>query len=119
MRIGLIAPPFIEVPPRAYGGTELFIANLARELHGRGHDVTVYANGDSQLPCPVKWRYPHAEWPLTDALRGQLKNADHSAWAIAGLATGDDGASSMRSNISWKTKLTGRRWAVKPSKTPA
>ena len=47
MRIGLIAPPFIEIPPRRYGGTELFIANLACELHARGHDVTVYGNGDS------------------------------------------------------------------------
>src|SRR5215208_4170662 len=82
MRIGLVAPPFIEVPPRAYGGTELFIANLARELHGRGHDVTVYANGDSRLPCQVKWRYPHSDWPLKEPVSGQLKNADHAAWAM-------------------------------------
>jgi glycosyltransferase involved in cell wall biosynthesis len=82
MRIGLIAPPFIEVPPRAYGGTELFIANLARELHGRGHDVTVYANGSSQLPCQVKWRYRDSDWPLKDPVGGQLKNADHAAWAM-------------------------------------
>ena len=87
MRIGLIAPPFIEVPPKRYGGTELFIANLARELHARGHDITVYANGDSQLPCRVKWRYEHAEWPLTDPLRSQLKNTDHAAWAIHDAAT--------------------------------
>ena len=53
MRIALIAPPFIEVPPRRYGGTELFIGNLASELHARGHDVTVYGNGDWQLPCRV------------------------------------------------------------------
>jgi glycosyltransferase involved in cell wall biosynthesis len=82
MRVGLIGPPFIEVPPRRYGGTELFIANLARELHARGHDVTVYANGDSRLPCRVKWRYAHAEWPIEDGVRSQLKNVDHSAWAI-------------------------------------
>ncbi len=82
MRIGLIAPPFIEVPPRRYGGTELFIANLARELHRRGHGVTVYANGDSDMPCQVKWRYERAEWPLEDPVRAQLKNADHAAWAI-------------------------------------
>ena len=63
-RIGLIAPPFIEIPPRRYGGTELFIGNLACELDARGHDVTVYGNGDSRLPCRVKWRYAHAEWPL-------------------------------------------------------
>jgi glycosyltransferase involved in cell wall biosynthesis len=82
MRIALIAPPFIEIPPRRYGGTELFIANLACELHARGHDVTVYGNGDSCLPCRVKWRYPSAEWPLDDPVRPQLKNADHTAWAI-------------------------------------
>ena len=82
MRIGLIAPPFIEVPPRGYGGTELFVANLARELHARGHDVTVYANGQSSLPCRVASRYPTSEWPPTDALRMQLKNADHTSWAI-------------------------------------
>ena len=58
MRIALIAPPFIAVPPAAYGGTELFIAHLANGLHARGHDVTVYANGwdnDAELalctPC--------------------------------------------------------------------
>lgn len=82
MRIALIGPPFIEIPPRRYGGTELFIANLAGDLHARGHNVTVYGNGDSSLPCPVKWRYPHAEWPLDDPLRSHLKNADHTAWAM-------------------------------------
>jgi len=89
MRIGLIGPPFIEIPPRRYGGTELFIANLARELHAKGHDVTVYGNGDSRLPCRVKWRYPHSEWPLDDDVRPQLKNADHTAWAV------DDAAASV------------------------
>jgi glycosyltransferase involved in cell wall biosynthesis len=90
MRIGLIGPPFIEIPPRRYGGTELFIANLASELHARGHDVTVYGNGDSRLPCRVKWRYPHADWPLDDPLRPQLKNADHTAWAIQDAAASVD-----------------------------
>jgi glycosyltransferase involved in cell wall biosynthesis len=90
MQIGLIAPPFIEVPPRRYGGTELFIANLARDLHARGHDVTVYGNGDSRLPCRVKWRYAHAEWPLDDPIRPQLKNADHTAWAVHDAAASVD-----------------------------
>jgi len=90
MRIALIAPPFIEVPPRRYGGTELFIANLACELHSRGHDVTVYGNGDSRLPCRLKWRYAHAEWPLDDPMRPQLKNADHTAWAIHDAAPSAD-----------------------------
>src|SRR5260221_13777225 len=90
MRIGLIGPPFIEIPPRRYGGTELFIANLARELHARGHEVTVYGNGESRLPCRVKWRYEHAEWPLADPVRPQLKNVDHTAWAIRDAARSVD-----------------------------
>ena len=90
MRIGLISPPFIAVPPLAYGGTELFIANLARTLHEQGHDVTVYANGESRLPCRVKWRYPLSDWPLADPLAAQLKNADHTAWAIHDAAQSVD-----------------------------
>jgi glycosyltransferase involved in cell wall biosynthesis len=89
VRVALIGPPFIEVPPRRYGGTELFMAHLARELHGRGHEVIVYANGESRLPCEVRWRYPTAEWPITDPLRSSLKNADHAAWAIRDAAAAD------------------------------
>jgi glycosyltransferase involved in cell wall biosynthesis len=82
MHIGLIGPPFIAVPPLRYGGTELFIANLACGLHARGHQVTVYANGDSKLPCTVKWRYEHSDWPLRDPVRSELKNLDHMSWAV-------------------------------------
>jgi glycosyltransferase involved in cell wall biosynthesis len=82
MRIGLIAPPFIAVPPLRYGGTELFLGHLARALHARGHDVTVYANGDSRLPCRVKSCYEHSEWPLDDPATAHLKNAEHTSWAI-------------------------------------
>jgi glycosyltransferase involved in cell wall biosynthesis len=90
MRIALISPPFIEVPPRRYGGTELFIANLASELFVRGHDVTVYANGDSSIECPLKWRYPHSDWPPSGSARSQLKNLDHTAWAIQDAAQSAD-----------------------------
>jgi glycosyltransferase involved in cell wall biosynthesis len=90
MRIALIAPPFIEVPPRRYGGTELFIGNLARDLYARGHDVIVYANGDSRLPCEVRSIYDHADWPPAHPVRCQLKNADHTAWALRDAASSAD-----------------------------
>jgi glycosyltransferase involved in cell wall biosynthesis len=90
MKIAIIGPPFIAVPPARYGGTELFIANLASGLHARGHDVTVYANGDSRLPCRVKWRYPHTDWPIDDPVRSELKNIDHTAWAIRDAAATAD-----------------------------
>ena len=90
MHIGLIGPPFIEIPPRRYGGTELFIGNLARDLHERGFQVTVYGNGESRLPCHVKWRYARSDWPLADASAIQLKNADHSGWAVRDAAESVD-----------------------------
>ena len=45
MRVALIAPPFIPVPPVEYGGTELFIAQLATGLRAEGLEVVVYTNG--------------------------------------------------------------------------
>ena len=48
MRIALLAPLYERVPPATYGGTERVIANLADELVRRGHDVTLFATGDSQ-----------------------------------------------------------------------
>jgi glycosyltransferase involved in cell wall biosynthesis len=53
LRIALLAPLVTPIPPPAYAGTERIIAVLARELHERGHAVTVYASGDSNLPCRV------------------------------------------------------------------
>jgi glycosyltransferase involved in cell wall biosynthesis len=82
MDIALVAPPFIPVPPVAYGGTELFIAHLAEGLRARGHTVTVYANGESRVRCNLKWRYRHRDWPISDDAAAQLKNADHTGWAV-------------------------------------
>ncbi len=86
MRIAVIAPPFIPVPPKAYGGTELFLAHLAEGLHERGHDVRVYANGESRVTCELKWRYADTDWPIRHAVAAQLKNHDHTAWAMADAA---------------------------------
>jgi glycosyltransferase involved in cell wall biosynthesis len=49
LRIALIAPPILPVPPPTYAGTERIVATLAEELHHRGHEVTLYAPGDSQF----------------------------------------------------------------------
>lgn len=47
MKIAQVSPLFERVPPRAYGGTERVISYLTEELVGRGHDVTLFASGDS------------------------------------------------------------------------
>jgi glycosyltransferase involved in cell wall biosynthesis len=90
MRIAIIAPPFIPVPPINYGGTELFIAQLARGLTARGHRVVVYANGESRLPCEVRWLYETSDWPLADPANGTLKQLTHTAWAMRDLSGGFD-----------------------------
>lgn len=47
MRIAQVAPCWITVPPRGYGGIELVVALLADELVERGHEVTLFASGGS------------------------------------------------------------------------
>lgn len=53
MRIALVAPPWISVPPTAYGGVEWVVYLLADELVRNGHDVTLYATGDSTSRAEV------------------------------------------------------------------
>jgi glycosyltransferase involved in cell wall biosynthesis len=48
LRIAQIAPLFESVPPQAYGGTERIVSYLTEELVALGHDVTLFASGDSQ-----------------------------------------------------------------------
>lgn len=53
LRIALLAPLVTPIPPPAYAGTERVVAALAQHLHERGHAVTLYASGDSQVPCEL------------------------------------------------------------------
>lgn len=48
MRIAQLAPPYESVPPSHYGGTERVVSTLTEELVRRGHDVTLFASGDSR-----------------------------------------------------------------------
>ena len=60
MRVAIIAPPWVPVPPPAYGGTEAVLDTLAGGLVAAGHDVLLYATGDSACPVPTVWTYEHA-----------------------------------------------------------
>jgi hypothetical protein len=61
MKIALIAPPFISVPPADYGGTELFVAHLAEGLRKSGMEVVVYANGESTVDVERRWIFDHSQ----------------------------------------------------------
>ena len=47
MKIAQVAPLFESVPPKAYGGTERVVSYLTEALVELGHDVTLFASGDS------------------------------------------------------------------------
>jgi glycosyltransferase involved in cell wall biosynthesis len=62
MRIAQVAPLYESVPPRLYGGTERVVSYLTEELVRQGHDVTLFASGDSKTSarliaaCPESLR---------------------------------------------------------------
>ena len=65
LRIAQVAPLYESVPPQLYGGTERVVSWLTEELVGLGHDVTLFASGDSRTSghlvpvCPTPlWRDP-------------------------------------------------------------
>lgn len=68
MRIGMIAPPWVTVPPAAYGGTEGVIDTLARGLTKAGHDVVLFTTADSLCPVERRWVYDEAVTPMGDAI---------------------------------------------------
>ena len=72
MRIAQIAPLAESVPPKLYGGTERVVAWLVDELVELGHDVTLFASGDSRTRAKL-----HPVWPR--ALRLSRPAADPNA----------------------------------------
>jgi hypothetical protein len=48
MKIAQVAPLYESVPPHGYGGTERVVSYLTEELVREGHDVTLFASGDSK-----------------------------------------------------------------------
>ena len=60
MRIAQIAPLTESVPPRLYGGTERVVSYLTEALVEMGHDVTLFASGDSKTRARLKSAWPMA-----------------------------------------------------------
>jgi glycosyltransferase involved in cell wall biosynthesis len=110
MRIALIAPPFLSVPPKKYGGTELFLAHLAEGLTRLGVDVVVYANGESKVKAPLRWLYPKDDWPIQEELHASLKELDHTSWAVSDCWRDADVVHLNSAPGLVFTRLGGPRW---------
>jgi glycosyltransferase involved in cell wall biosynthesis len=57
LRVGILAPPWVAVPPPGYGGTESVLDRLGRGLQAVGHDVRLWTTGDATCPVPRGWTF--------------------------------------------------------------
>src|ERR1041385_8497903 len=71
MRIAQIAPLTEAIPPKLYGGTERVVSWLTEELVSLGHDVTLFASGDSQTSAKLEAIWPRA-LRLDDSIRDPM-----------------------------------------------
>jgi glycosyltransferase involved in cell wall biosynthesis len=80
MKIAMLAPPWIEIPPTGYGGIEQVVALLAAELTERGNEVTLFAapgtHSRAEVLSPLEGTHP-------DEIQMSVYEADHVASAFA------------------------------------
>jgi glycosyltransferase involved in cell wall biosynthesis len=69
MHIAQVAPLTEAVPPKLYGGTERVVSWLTEELVALGHDVTLFASGDSVTKAKLE-----ASWPRSLRLDGSVRD---------------------------------------------
>jgi glycosyltransferase involved in cell wall biosynthesis len=90
MRIAMVSTPFISVPPSRYGGTELIVSELVTGLAAAGHEVTLFATGDSHVAenVSLKSRFARPSWP--PAAYVELEHAGFAVDEILADARGFD-----------------------------
>ncbi len=76
LNIAMLAPPWIPIPPPAYGGIEQVVELLAGELTRRGHRVTLFAAPGSRSPAAVQEILEHTH---PDEIQVAIFEADHVA----------------------------------------
>jgi glycosyltransferase involved in cell wall biosynthesis len=95
MHIAITADPRIPVPPHLYGGIERIVHMLVRGLVERGHDVTLFAHEDSEVPCrhvpyggidPQSWRDVLRDTFSISRLAFERPDVVHSFGRLAYLA---------------------------------
>lgn len=84
LHVGLIAPPWVPVPPSAYGGTELIVDHLARGLVAHGCDVTLFTTGDATCPVRRRWVHPQA-LGITGEIVAELHHVQAAYDELAGV----------------------------------
>src|SRR3954464_1300659 len=75
MKVAVLSPPWFPVPPTGYGGIEWIVSLLADGLAKDGHDVTLFASGDSRTRAKLAWVFEHAP---TDQIGRALPDLRHA-----------------------------------------
>jgi glycosyltransferase involved in cell wall biosynthesis len=75
VKIAILSPVWFPVPPARYGGIEWIVALLADGLVERGHDVTLFASGDSQTKAKLVSVFPEAPSEFIGATMHELHHA--------------------------------------------
>jgi glycosyltransferase involved in cell wall biosynthesis len=83
MKIAHIAPPWLAIPPKNYGGTEIVLYNLAEEQVAQGHDVTLLAPGDARTSARLVSFFPHSLIDSGVPWQGHLKAYYHLYKAVS------------------------------------
>jgi glycosyltransferase involved in cell wall biosynthesis len=81
MRVGVLAPISWRVPPRGYGPWELFASLLTEGLVARGHDVTLFATGDSDTAAHLRSVVP-AGWSEDASIEPKVAECLHISAAF-------------------------------------
>lgn len=101
MRIALVAPPWIAVPPAGYGGIEWVVHLLAEELVRGGHDVTLYATGDSATSAELVSFIPTSAPARMHDAGTDAEHAGQAFRHIAQRAAAGAGADVVHDHSEW------------------
>ncbi|MFL5690492.1 MAG: glycosyltransferase, partial [Ktedonobacteraceae bacterium] len=82
MKIAHIAPPWLAIPPKNYGGTEIVLYNLIEEQVAQGHDVTLFAPGDARTSARLISFFPRSLIDAGVPWQGHLKAYYHLNKAV-------------------------------------
>ena len=85
MRIAIVAPPWLPVPPPAYGGTENTLDTLARGLQKAGHEVLLCTTGDSTCPVERTWVFEQSIGVGSGTSVDEIRHVTHAYGALKGV----------------------------------
>jgi glycosyltransferase involved in cell wall biosynthesis len=80
VRIAQVCPPWLAVPPKGYGGIEWVVSLLADGLADAGHDVTLFATGDSETRAKLEFVFERA--PGSTLINDIMLDATHTMFAM-------------------------------------